>query len=56
VQEGWLTQLKTQLSRVDDAINELLMSTPDTARAFDIICSIPELSQVSAAAVLIEMP
>ena len=51
-----LTQLKTQLSLVDDAINELLMSTPDTARAFDIICSIPGLSKVSAAALLIEMP
>ena len=36
-----LTQLKTQLSLVDDAINELLMSTPETARAFDIICSTP---------------
>jgi len=51
-----LTQLKTQLSLVDDAIGELLMSTPDTARAFDIICSIPGLSKVSAAALLIEMP
>lgn len=51
-----ITQLKTQLSQVDEAINELLMSTPDTARAFDIICSIPGLSKVSAAALLIEMP
>lgn len=32
------------------------MSTPDTARDFDIICSIPRLSKVSAAALLIEMP
>ncbi len=51
-----LTQLKTQLSQVDEAINELLMSAPDTARAFDIICSIPGLSKVSGAALLIEMP
>ena len=51
-----LAQLKTQLSLVDDAINELLVSTPGTARAFDIICSIPGLSKVSAAALLIEMP
>ena len=41
---------------MDDAINELLMSTPETARAFDIICSIPGLSKVSGAALLIEMP
>ncbi len=51
-----ITQLKTQLLLVDDAINELLMSTPETARAFDIICSIPGLSKVSGAALLIEMP
>jgi len=51
-----LTQLKTQLSLVDDAINELLMSAPDTASAFDIICSIPGLSKESAAALRIEMP
>jgi len=51
-----ISQLKTQLSLVDDAINELLMSTPETARAFDIICSIPGLSKVSGAALLIEMP
>lgn len=51
-----IIQLKTQLSRLDDAINELLMSTSETARAFDIICSIPGLSKVSGAALLIEMP
>ncbi len=51
-----MPSLKTQLSLVVDAINELLMSTPDTARALDIICSIPGLSKVSAAALLTEMP
>ena len=50
------TQLKNQRLLVDEAINELLISTPDTARAFDIICSIAGLSQVSVAALIIEMP
>lgn len=51
-----LTQLNTQLSQVDEAINKLLRGTPETARSFDIICSIPGLSKISAAALLIEMP
>ena len=51
-----LTQLKNQLDQVDEAINELLQNIPETARAHDIICSIPGLSKVSAAALLTEMP
>ena len=51
-----ITQLNTQLVQVNEAINELLQNTPGTSRAFDIICSIPGLSKVSAAALLIEMP
>lgn len=34
----------------------MLKSTPETARANEIICSIPGLSKVSAAALLTEMP
>lgn len=34
----------------------MLQSVQKTARALDIICSIPGLSKVSAAALLIEMP
>lgn len=51
-----ITLLNTQLSQVNESINELLRSAPKTSRAFDIICSIPGLSKVSAAALLIEMP
>ncbi|WP_204602209.1 transposase [Paremcibacter congregatus] len=51
-----LTQLKNQLDQVDEAINELLQNTPETARAHDMICSIPGLSKISAAALLTEMP
>jgi transposase len=51
-----ITQLNTHLSQVDEAINTLLQSTPEMSRALDIICSIPGLSKISAAALLIEMP
>jgi len=49
-------QLESQIAQVDEAIAELLQSSPETARATEIICSIPGLSKVSAAALLIEMP
>jgi transposase len=51
-----LKQLEAQITEVDAAIDELLQSTPETARATEIICSIPGLSRVSAAALLTEMP
>ena len=51
-----ITQLNSQLSQVDESINTLLQSNPETSRALDIICSIPGLSKISAAALLIEMP
>lgn len=51
-----ITQLNAQLSQVSDTINQMLQSTQKTARALDIICSIPGLSKVSGAALLIEMP
>jgi transposase len=51
-----LKQLGTQIAEVDATIENLLKSSPDTARATEIICSIPGLSKVSAAALLIEAP
>ena len=51
-----IKQLKTQISQVDGAIAEILQSSPEIVRATEIICSIPGLSHVSAAALLTEMP
>jgi len=51
-----ITQLKNQLNQIDKVIVELLQNTPNTSRAHSIICSIPGLSRVSAAALLTEMP
>lgn len=51
-----LRLLKRQLAEVDAEIQSRLEQHHDTARARDILCSIPGLSQVSAAALLIEMP
>ncbi len=51
-----LTQLKGQLARLDEEIRTRLQSTPETARITSILCSIPGLSQISAAALIIEMP
>ena len=51
-----LKQLETQIAQVDEEIRTRLQSAPETARATEIICSIPGLSKVSAAALLIEMP
>jgi len=45
-----------QITDVDAAIADLLQNAPDTARATEIICSVPGLSKISAAAILTEMP
>ncbi len=50
------SQLSTQPSQLDKAINELLLNTPETARAHDIIRSILAPSRVIAAALFIEKP
>ncbi len=42
----------TQIADVDAAIADLLQNAPDTARATEIICSVPGLSKISAAAIL----
>lgn len=51
-----LKQMKTQLEAIDQAIEDHLKNSPKTARATEIICSIPGLSRISAAALLTEMP
>lgn len=51
-----LNLLKRQLEEVDANIQELLSEDPELARCHTILCSIPGLSKVSAAALLIEMP
>jgi len=43
-----LKQMKTQLEAIDQEIEGLLQSSPKTARATEIICSIPGLSRISA--------
>jgi transposase len=45
-----------QIAQVDAGIQELLQNAPETARAAEIICSVPGLSKVSSAAILTEMP
>ncbi len=51
-----LKQLGTQIAQVDEEIRIRLQNSPETVRATEIICSIPGLSKISAAALLIEMP
>jgi transposase len=45
-----------QIVQVDAEIQELLQNAPETARATEIICSVPGLSKVSSAVILTEMP
>jgi len=51
-----LSLLKRQLEEIDAKIQQLLSKRHQTMRAREILCSIPGLSKVSAAALLIEMP
>ena len=51
-----LNLLKRQLEEIDAKIQQLLSDSLQTTRAREILCSIPGLSKVSAAALLIEMP
>jgi len=47
-----LKQLEAQIGEGNEAIAEILQSAPEIARAAEIICSIPGLSKISAAALL----
>ncbi|MDC1249454.1 IS110 family transposase [Planktomarina sp.] len=54
--QAYLNLIERQLKDVNASIQKLLSDDPTMACARDILCSIPELSKVSAAALLIEMP
>ena len=51
-----IEQIKRQLAELEAALLQLLRECPKRARAFDILCSIPGLGRVTAAAILIECP
>ena len=51
-----IEQIKRQLAELEAALLQLLRECPKHARAFDILCSIPGLGRVTAAAILIECP
>jgi transposase len=51
-----LKQIEAQREAVDAEINALILSDPDLAQRFAILCSIPGIAEVSAAMLLIEMP
>ena len=54
--EERLKQIERDIAQIDEAINECLQSSPELARAIDIISSIPALSKVSGAALISAMP
>ena len=51
-----LVQIKKQIGDIDAAIDLLIHTLPETARAMEILKSIPGIGQISAATVLIQMP
>ena len=51
-----LRQIERALDAVDAAIAALVASDPSLARRAEIVCSIPGVSMVTAAAILAEMP
>jgi transposase len=54
--ERRLAQIERQLETVEDAIRAIIEADADCARNFEILKSIPGLSDVTAFALLIEMP
>jgi transposase len=51
-----LAQAECQISEIDAEIHKLVTRQEISARSFEILCSIPGLGKVSAAALLTEMP
>ena len=51
-----LRQIERALDEIDAAIAALVASDPGLARKAEIVCSIPGVSMVTAAAILAEMP
>lgn len=51
-----IKQIKSQLAEIDAAILTRIKENPVLARRFDILCSIPGIGRITAAALLIDMP
>jgi len=51
-----LKQIETQLAAIDRELEALIASEPELARRFDILRSIPGISNLAAFALLIDMP
>lgn len=51
-----IKQIAGQLAEIDTAILALMKDDPVLARRFDILCSIPGIGKITAAALLIDMP
>lgn len=51
-----LAQIERHLAKVEAEIRTRLRASPKAARAHDILCSIPGIGNVAAAAILIECP
>lgn len=51
-----LKQIEGQLVGLNKALRDLLRQCPKRARAFDILCSIPGIGQITAVAILVECP
>ena len=51
-----LEQIKRQLAELEGALLERARQCERRARAFDILCSIPGLGQITAVAILVECP
>ncbi len=51
-----IKQIESQLAEIDAAILTRLREDPVLARRFDILCSIPGIGRITAAALLIDMP
>jgi len=51
-----LAQIARQLKAIEAEMRRLIANDPQTARAFEILCSIPGVSDITAAALIVEMP
>lgn len=51
-----IDQLKRQIAELDEALLEVLRRSPERARAFDILRSIPGVGDITAMALLVECP
>ena len=54
--EARLAQIARQINAIEAEMRRLIANHPQTARAFEILCSIPGVSDITAAALIVEMP